>query len=340
MQGLWEWLFGAAKSAQHAWGGWELNQAVEKAVEIVDPRIRGVSHYAKRLQRPVQHVLQYLDELTVRIPAGMRLSVRKFTDDPRQKVLFGNLHRLAALIAGCAQSSGLSSEPQFGMQGGKFVYVLLCMHKAEQSFLGAQLQGQILEREILQSALTFSDYQFLAPACSDTQARQGFKHCAYEGLLRQAWAIVIDNRLDYKSAIEERAALLRQHQAEQQQAQQGLTQTPGHAANLSALDDELKRVEARIKRLKTQVDSPAAHLEILKRVLEYPDEFLTLRQQTLSFNHLGILQTSQMAEEPIYHLEVAELEVPSAPKRVALVVSYPREETITATALTHQIGEY
>ena len=73
---LFQSLFSAERTAVGAWPEELVQEAIERAVDGTDPRLRAISGYRKRLREPViraiDHVVRVVNELPAPIPANPR----------------------------------------------------------------------------------------------------------------------------------------------------------------------------------------------------------------------------------------------------------------------------
>ncbi|KPJ92740.1 MAG: hypothetical protein AMJ55_09365, partial [Gammaproteobacteria bacterium SG8_15] len=184
----------------------DMAQMVEHVVDVIDPKIRVIGRYAQKLNQPVAQTWDYLNDMANIIPGGVVLNRAQFSSDPRQKLIFDSQGVIQQLLDSLPQ---LMHE-KVSDQSTRRVYMLLCMDKSEHNFLGTELAGDIITRDVLQTKVTFLNRKILSAGYAMDDARLGFKKCALEGLLHKAHNLVLDSRNEQKQLIERKRQLHQQ----------------------------------------------------------------------------------------------------------------------------------
>lgn len=301
----------------------DLNALVEQVVETVDPRIRVITHYHKKLVKPTLIAWQYLTNLVQQIPDSLDVSHQTLVHDPRVKLIFSNTEVMAKIFGESAELINFLSVDN--NQSLKYVYMLLCMKKGEHSILGTELHGEILEREVIKTVVSFSNHQLLSPSATKVQALDGFKHCAFESFLHIAVANTLELNYEYRQLIERKSVLQKKY---------GTSMTDAGAINSGIAffanspivkNQEIIDIERQITQIKYDIASPEQHLEQVCDVLSHPEKNIKLRRCSLLLDKVGEKISDATSTQGIA-INFAEVEVERMLNRMALMIRSPTKE--------------
>jgi hypothetical protein len=305
-------------------GSADIGKMVEHAVEVVDPRIRVISRYAQKLTQPLSRTWDYLNDMANRIPGGITFSKAAFSSNHRMKLIFdsrGVIQQLLDTAIPLLQENTMENVP------GR-VYLLLCMEKHEHNFLGTNLVGDIIEREVIQTKVTFSNRKFLSAGYTAEDARFGFKKCALEALLQKAQALIMQTRNEQKRLIERKNQLRRQlHSAHGSQFRD-------HSSIFTRNDfvidmpPELLEIERQLTDIRIKSESPDHHLLQTIEVLNHPEQYLKMEPRSIVLNNLGVKLPAEAMEKG-FNIDYAEVEIEQSLKRIAIIVNCPAEEVFS-----------
>jgi hypothetical protein len=82
------------RSAERRLKETEIGLAVERVVDQVNPRLRGLGGYRKRLAPVVEECLNRARELAGQVPGPVRVDRRAWATDPCVNALFGGVERM------------------------------------------------------------------------------------------------------------------------------------------------------------------------------------------------------------------------------------------------------
>ena len=129
----------------------DIAQMAEHVVDVVDPRIRVIGRYAQKLSQPLSHSWDYLTEMANLIPAGVTIDRENFSNNPHMKLMFESQSELQQLLD--TIESLLPHhfhDATYNHRADSQLYMLLCMEKRERNFLGTELSGDIIKRDVMQ----------------------------------------------------------------------------------------------------------------------------------------------------------------------------------------------
>jgi hypothetical protein len=299
----------------------DMAQMVEHVVDVIDPKIRVIGRYAQKLNQPVAQTWDYLNDMANIIPGGVVLNRAQFSSDPRQKLIFDSQGVIQQLLDSLPQ---LMHE-KVSDQSTRRVYMLLCMDKSEHNFLGTELAGDIITRDVLQTKVTFLNRKILSAGYAMDDARLGFKKCALEGLLHKAHNLVLDSRNEQKQLIERKRQLHQQLHTVHDAKYRPQSSIFSRNDRLSDTSPELLDIERQLAELRIKSESPDQHLLQTIEVLTHPEQYLKMEKHSMHVNNIG-LKLSGSNSENGFTIDYAEIEIEQSFKRATMIVECAAEE--------------
>lgn len=306
--GLLDWLHPSPADADtHAW--------VERAVTAVDPRLKTVSGYERRLAPAARHAMDYCDVLAARIPGPYDVSRRAFAGDPLIHALFGSADDIDAMLARsqCVHDHLVGPDaPPVGQ-----CCALLGMRPQEKSILGAGLSGEVLRADEPQRVLYFADHTLAEPSQDLASARRALQQAMFDGLLKGFAAHVADVRA-------ERAGLVQAQAIEGVLARSATSQDTDHTRRLAELHQRLSATADAL--------SPPRLLEALADCLAAPELYLRFNPVTLAVDRSGIIGSTDAEVAGTDRLDFVELVGRDQRRWVVILAHIDREEARRAVA--------
>ena len=301
----------------------DVTQMVEHVVDVVDPRIRVIGRYAQKLTHPLSHTWDYLAEIANVIPGGVTLSRANFSSDPRMKLIFDSHDELKQLLD--TVNPLIHHHANEKNQTSTDLYMLLCMEKRERNFLGTELAGDIIKRDVMQTSVTFSNRKFLSAGYNEDDAKLGFKKCALEGLLHKAHGLIMQSHNDHKQLIARKKQLHQQFRTEHDSQHNKNRSIFSRNSHLVDAHPELLDIERQLTKIRIKSESPEHHLSQIIEVLSHPEQYLKMETQLMTLNNLGIKLPAD-ARENGFNIEYAEVEIEQSLKRAIMVAKCSAEE--------------
>jgi len=309
-----------------------VTEALERVVEGTDPAIRFVRGYRRKLHGAITQSLEYTDHLVAQIPSAIEISRTTFVSDPSVNAFFVNVQDLQAVFSTSSEIRDFLEErcdPEVTQ-----CYALLCMHKSEKVVLGMELEGEMLKRDVYQTAVSFSDHRIYAPTPTEAETREGLRQCLFEGLGTYALGRIMNLKLKSHHLQQERqllqARLRRLHNTSGETCRilpavaDAVGETEAIAAKLARIEDAL--VNAR-------VGAPRESLTEVHAVFSHPDDFIRIRKSTLKLNKLGIKLDSK-SSQPSNVVHLSEVEFGEESPRVVTLAKFPRDELLPPPEFT------
>lgn len=302
----------------------EVLHAVESVIDATDSRIRLVSGYRKRLHGLVHNALEFTDALVEQIPGAIEVGRRTFVSDPYVNAFFVNVSDLHAIFRHSSEIRDFEDEHR--LDEAPHCYALLCMHKSEKTIMGMELSGDVLRRDVQQTAVNFSDHRIYAPAPSERETRQGLKQCLFGGLVTNALERIMQQKLVSHRLQTERQVL----HTRLRHLQHTLKQADHDGRDRIALAGSVNDIERQLASMENQLMAtrPATPLESLHQVITVfsrPEKFVRLQRSSLRLDKMGIKRCDD-SRQPCNTLDLTEVIIGDQLPRVVTLAKFPRDE--------------
>jgi len=237
-----------------------IEQAIERAVDGTDPRLRLLPGYRKRLREPVIHAIDQVVALVDAISAPVPAGVEGYRSDVRLAALFASAEEMLRVFSrDKALSELLASKDGVGAER---VSALLLARREEKHILGMDLVGEQVRRDVAQVSVSFSGHLLLEPRTSDEDARRFLKRRAFDHLLTLALGQITEARVEREDLKRQRDLLQRQLRALGRGAR--IFEGPESSQpDESSLQSELDAVSLQLRELGADEGVLKSHLEIL-----------------------------------------------------------------------------
>lgn len=305
--------WGAAEDEEQSCAG-VLTEAVEHVVDATYDRLRCLPGYSRRLREPVAATFRYIDELVEGVPGAIHCCSTAFSDDPRVNAFFVDPRHLQEVFSQNTQVRDLlAANPQVDE-----CWALLCMRKDERQRFGMSLVGDTVQREVMQTAVSFTDHQVLAPGGSEGEARRSLKCCIFNGLLGHIRSQAGDAKTGaMKLEIRRKSLLGRLKKAASEQGGESPQEVQ------AKIDDLERELASGCPRLVSLED----FLDFVVEVLGSPERYLSGCPGSIRLSRLGIKLEGEPVgngdEIPFYLIQVA-----SHTPRVGALVRFPRADLL------------
>ena len=265
-------------------------RAIDKAVLLTNPRFKILRDYRERLAPAVEKSIEYLQGIVVSLPAPIDVSPRLWGENPSLRAFFAANTDVSKTVG---RSKGLntlfSKYPQLDT-----AYFVLGMACDEQRQFGMALQGDVVQRDVAQTVLVFSDHQ--ARICGQTEAelRRLIGSQSFEYLVAEVLAQIGGERSERRE-LEEARSLLRARLRLLQQQGPGLGSLFSGGPEQCAEKDRLERELLDNERQLESTVSPQGVLESefdnLCEVLANPSQYLAVDIRRPRVNTLNVIVT-------------------------------------------------
>jgi len=293
----------------------DLPQAVERVVDEISVQLRSIPRYASALIVPVSTTFEYIDKVVENTPAAIPCCRSTFIDDPRVNAFFTSPQHLQEVFSHSEEVRQLfQREPE-----ARECWALLCMRKEERRKIGMAVVEGTIRKDVLQTAVNFTDHQVISPAANEQEARCALKCCIFKSLLAHIRGKVTSAR----TRSDELGSRLRSLQGRLRRLKEGRN-TGG---TLLGLQEEIDQVEGRLAMVEPRLETTEDLLQYLVDTFSNPGEFIQTETRSMRLNRLGT-RIEADSTEPGYELDVSEIKVASREPRISAMVRFPRDELL------------
>lgn len=303
-----------------------LERTIERAVDALDPRLRALPGYRKRLRAPVATALRHTIAMVERLPEPVEISRQAYRSDPRLRAFFVSPEHMQMTIGRCTaviEYLRAATPPEGGA-----IYGLLSMTCKEKNVLGMDLRGDILQREVAQVAVNFSDHQYLGAAASELETRRHLTRRGFDLLVEKALWDIVAARVR-KAELERQRQLLQRElmvvRARNWRPEPVLAAGDPDHAQLAALESEIQTVETELLKVGVNPYAPEHSLERLAATLGDPGYWIDTRNVSLELNQMSIKPGPALTGTS-HKLDLTELCFPSGNGRIVLLARFPVRE--------------
>lgn len=305
-----------------------LRQAIEQVVDGVDPRLRAVPGYARKLAPPVERTIAYFLECGQWLAPPVEFSARRWAGDPLVRALFATAAELQRFFSDDPGVRAYFHEHPLADE----VYVGLGVTRHERHGFGVAMSGEVLQREAPQTVISFSDYRLFGACDSEQQLRRNIEQRGFGFLIGEALERIVEQ--------ESRAHDRGQEQQMLELRLRGLMQKRGAMGSLyyeshSGLDDEIAMLRSRLirergARVPDRGDATLleGYLAGISAVLNEPERYVKRATVRLRINRMNIKVESPNL--PADELVFSEVTIGSRPPRAVILTRFPRRDLLAA----------
>ena len=265
-----------------------IERAIDKAVQLTNPRIKLVRDYRQRLRPAVGVTIDYLRSAVQALPAPIDVASSRWSDTPSLRAFFA-AHQDVARTVGRSSNLRTLFEKYPQLDQACFVLGMAC---EEQRVFGMALSGDVVQREVAQTVLVFSDHQARICGQDENEVRRLVGVQAFEYLVAEALAQAGEERSERRE-LEEARALLRARLRLLEQQGPGFGSILGAPAGASA---ERARLESELMENEQQLESCVppegvleAEFELLNAVLAAPGDYLVFEARHTRLSTLNVV---------------------------------------------------
>ncbi len=286
-----------------------IREAIERLVEEVDPRIRLIRHYSEKLRPAVEAALEHSRDTVERLPAPVALDARTWATHALLNAAFARADEIPGVVS---RSVEVREYFERGAgRGSDACFALLGMQREERRILGKALMGEVVQSDVVQTTVSFTNHRLIVPASTEAELRRQVEQRAFHHLVEEAMDQV-SQAFARKKGLEEQRALLRlklKIMRRQHRGLQGLVEAEPQAGQDSQeLQRELGEVEARYSQLQVVLSNLENYVPHLDKVLGHPEEHLSLHEIPLRLSRMNIV-VSRTTGEPVRELRLDEIKL-------------------------------
>lgn len=311
-----------------------VTEALERVVEGTDPTIRFVRGYRKKLHDAITTSLGYTDQLVAEIPGAIGVSRTTFVSDPYVNAFFVNVKDLQTVFSHSSEIREFMDD--YSGYEIPHCYALLCMYKSEKTVMGMELEGDLLKRDVRQTAVSFSDHRIYSPTPTEAETREGLKQCLFEGLGTNALGRIMSLKVASHRLQHERQMLHARLRHLNKKMGDTRKYTPSDAklaGEAEEIKEKLRKIEEEL--MKSRLATPHESLNLVHSVFNHPDDFIRIRKTSLRLNKMGI-KIDEHLSQPSNNIHLTEVVIGEEQPRVVTLAKFPRDELLPPTEFLAQ----
>lgn len=267
-----------------------IDEAIDYVVKVTDARLTLVNHYRPRLTGPVTRTLEYLRDLHAKLPPTHDVNGISWSLDPSLHAMFGQAGDLVRVF----QQSDALRDYAASTSPLEPIFAVLGMDFQELRRYGTGMQGQMMVRDIAQTALSFSHHQLRLFGRSEPEIAQAFSRRMFDELTMIALERMKDEGDQRRELEEGRLLLAARLTALQQRGMGGDSFLGTEAAPLSEADSnrilhQLEDNEMRLAALGSASESLDRQLDYLAQILAEPMEHVQIEHRRVRVDSMNVV---------------------------------------------------
>lgn len=263
-------------------------EAVEFAVDTVDPKIRLVSGYRSRLEPALRRTALYLRGLVPMLPEPVTLSREAWSESAAVNAWFARPEDIVETLRASDELQAFFADA--ANAGVDEALAVLAMERRTRNVLGAALDEGVLRRDVAQTRVDFSGHRLVIPARTPEEMRRELGSRIFRALLQRVLER-IEAAQARRDGLEKSAALLAtrlKRMAGAAESLDPLTADPGASrAQLAELEREFERTRGELRRSKTESATLDSLIHEIVDVLGHPDAHLAVARVPLRLDRMG-----------------------------------------------------
>ncbi len=306
-----------------------VDEAIEHLVDGIDPNMRIIVGYKKKLWPSVDKALIYIDWLVDTIPGPIQCDKKAFATDPLVNAIFATAGDLQKVFSQSEAVRTFFDDP-LNVNVDE-CYALMCMEKDERAGFGMGLEGEFVKKDVPQVAVNFFAHNIMAPAATAKEVRKCLKQCIFDAVITNIFESVMANHLREAGTDEYRKVLDRRYKASQAWGQELTdlilsirTDTTSTNAAPAKVTTEQQASSGR----EVQQETPNVRLSRVVKILLHPENVVRLNHISMNLTRMGIKVTDNSGQS-FNRIEFTEIEIKSVWRRIIVLVRYPRNEMLT-----------
>ncbi len=304
-----------------------IEKLVEKIVDDIDPRLRAISGYKKKLIPCVEHMLTYGQEICSHLPGPIEFSEASCRSNATVRSSFANYREMAEVFSRCRDIQDFFRQHPAADRA----YMVLGMKKTENRVFGMEQHGDIIRKDVPQVNVSFSDYRITHPSCDVQTLRFNLRERALHECVAQTIKRLMQER-NFSDEMQEHELKLKMQLGMLQNQHEGLMSLMNDDASIvtkiSEVKEQLGKVEHHLGRIKEDIGTLDAFLDKVVACLDKPSELLQVSTITFSLDRLNRLVQENAAKQAD-RISLAEVAFGDNEKRVGMLASFPRKELVS-----------
>ncbi len=330
--GILDWLFGGSDDETgSAVAQQVIDQRIEQVVQIVNPRLKLVPGYRRRLAPAVEKAVLYCRQVEAQIVPSLEMSAAAWSESPILRALFATADDVPAVFSRCTEIQEFFENSPCAEN----VWASLRFRRQEVEGFGPAIHDGTVHQDVARTCVSFVDKTVLQPRVSEQEARIEIRRRAFKYLVAQALGQIASVSTRRKDLIEQRTML--QARLSMLKAQQvGLESVLESGSGAIEKIDDLARKLSENERSLAECPAIGNTLDyVMKRVrsvLIHAADHLAVEQVSLRLDPMNVRLPAGGAAAAT-GIRLPEVVVRHEPRIHVLVGRFPRRELIRRESL-------
>lgn len=293
------------------------NQLIEYLVATVEPKIRIVSGYRRRLRIPLQICLQHCKAMVAQIPGPIHLTRSNYYSDPLIKAAFVGSTKIEDLLA--------SPEAQMVQQNPSDAqrFALLTMTSTEKTIFGPKKQGDMIVGDAAMQTITFTDHKIVGLGATLESSRNELEKLSLE-VIAEAAARQLAARKSHLAELRQQHESLRAMSrmfggGSRARSVFGVYNLE-EQEKLKKIEHLLKETELELAAVSKEIEAPKDRLVMLEGFLSAPDKILDMRLVSFRLDWKNVVTSD--AEEEAQAFTLAHFSLTDELQREGVLIAY------------------
>lgn len=261
---------------------------IDKAITLTNPRLKLIPDCEKHLAPAVRNSIDYLRAQAATLPAVRALAARTWSFDPTLRAIFVAPADIPRILGKSDNLRTLFDKAPDVDEA----YVVLGMAFKELHQFGMALNGEIVQRDVVQKSISFSDHRARICSRDESRLRRLIGAEVFEYLVVQALTEIGKERNERRD-LQENRSLIRARLRLLQQHGPGLGamfgDAPAAKCEQQKLAAELIRNEEQLESLGDSASILETELDCLLDVLNNPHRYLRFEAKRLHLDSTNIV---------------------------------------------------
>jgi|APIni6443716594_1056825.scaffolds.fasta_scaffold147594_1 hypothetical protein len=317
----------------------EIDTAIEQLFYEINPRLRFLTGYQEALSRPVWNALKHIHHVIDSIAGPVDAGTRQWGSTPVLRALFANGQEMGKLFNRDPALRTCFASVQPG--SAENCHVMIASTMQVRKVLGVAMRGDIMQREVPQTQISFTDHRIVASADSESGLREKLKAFALEFLAHKVLADIAAARSECEG-LEQELALLRARM------RMKLRQDSGKAClcdRVEYSEGEMAEICIQIREKESLLSQTAIHqptlqyfMDQLLLVLNSVEKLLQIHEVSLRLDNMNILLDTPDADA-VKPVELTEILRAGHAARIMLIASVPFGEVLVQDDMAARIDD-
>ena len=309
----------------------EIQLAIEHVVDEINPKLRAVSNYRKKLRQAVERALEHSAEIVASIPGPIEVNRSLWSSDPMLRAFFTGVDNMRQVLSDNREVHDYFAADSSGQS---HCYALLNMERSECTVLGVEGGGNIIKRDVLQTSVSFRDRQVVGPDASESHLREDLEQRAFEVLVEYVLERITGLIADRHSLNEQKLLLDMQLRLKQvkQASLSPLLEGSHKAEGLEALQQQQQHTRQAFEQAGARLTTLDDYIDRITEVLGHPEKYFRVNPVSMRLSPMNIKQDGK-SPAPGSDMALSEYSLGEEIRRILLIIRFPRDELVAKERL-------